>query len=116
MLFEVVPDISLDSEIIAVNGTENVTKVVSPAYPFVNGSFALPADALTNLFANAKITFQVSFQALQAFFPYTESIDKVKYTSALLGTEKALSIRNAIPIFNEAFDYQETNGGNISGL
>ena len=116
MLFEVVPDISLDSEIIAVNGEKNVTKVVSPAYPFVNGSFALPADALTNLFANAKITFQVSFQALQAFFPYTESIDKVKYTSALLGTEKALSIRNAIPIFNEAFDYQETNGGSISGL
>ena len=43
------------------------------------------------------------------------------YTNPLLGTAKALTIKNAIPIFNEAFDYQEvssagTASGTISGL
>lgn len=119
MLYEIVPDLPLGEEVIATNGDEEVTKVVSDAFPFVNGSFALPADALTNIFANAKITFKIAFQAMQAFFPYTESIDKVDYKDALLGTAKALSIRNAIPIFNEAFDYQEVDtvtGGIIPGL
>ncbi|MBE5739111.1 MAG: hypothetical protein E7354_05235 [Clostridiales bacterium] len=116
MLYEIVPNQALDGEIVAMNGTTEVKKIVSEAFPFVNGSFALPGDALTNLFANAKISFKVAFQALQAFFPYTEDIDMIDYTSALLGNAKALNIGNAIPIFNEAFDYQETNGGTISGL
>lgn len=115
LLYEITPDISLD-EVVAKNGTKDVKKIVSDSFPFVNGSFALPSDALTNVFANAKITFKIAFQAVQAFFPFTESIDGVKYTSALLGTAKALSIKNAIPVFNEAFDYQENNGGSISGL
>ena len=72
---------------------------------------------MTNVFANAKITFQISFQAIQAFFPYSTNIDKMDYTNPLLGTAKALSIRNAIPIYNEAFDYQENVGVNsIVGL
>lgn len=116
LLYEITPDIRLD-EVVAKNGTNNdVKKIVSDSFPFVNGSFALPSDALTNVFANAKITFKIAFQAVQAFFPFTESIDRVEYTSALLGTAKALSIKNAIPVFNEAFDYQENNGGSISGL
>ena len=116
-LFEIIPKNPVDgTNYVSMNGTTGVQKIVSEALPFVNGTFALPSDALTNLFANAKITLKVSFQALQAFFPYTNSIDKITYTNPLLGTEKALSIRNAIPIYNEAFDYQETAGGTISGL
>ena len=108
----------LAKEAITTNNAENdVTKVVSYSFPFVNGTSALPADALTNVFANAKITFQISFQAIQAFFPYSTNIDKMDYTNPLLGTAKALSIRNAIPIYNEAFDYQENVGVNsIVGL
>jgi len=97
------------------NGTP-INKVVSRNFPFVNGTFALPTDALTNVFANAKISFQISFQAMQAFFPFTETIDKMKYDDKLLGTAKALNINNAIPIYNEAFDYQETTTGTVSGL
>ena len=53
----------------------------------------------------------------QAFFPYSTNIDKMDYTNPLLGTAKALSIRNAIPIYNEAFDYQANVGVNsIVGL
>ena len=99
-----------------INTTDEVVKTVSEAFPFVNGSFSLPSDALSNLFANAKITFKISFQALQAFFPYTTTIDKVDYTDAIMGTAKALNIKNAIPIFNEAFDYQEKTGSGVSGL
>ena len=106
-LYEINPLVDL-IEKIGKNGTTDVTKVVSYAFPFVNGSAALPGDALTNVFANAKITFQISFQALQAFFPYSTNIDSMDYTNALLGTAKALNIGNAIPIFNEAFDYQES--------
>ena len=115
-LFEINP--LLAKEAITTNNTTNdVTKVVSYSFPFVNGTSALPADALTNVFANAKITFQISFQAIQAFFPYSTNIDKMDYTNPLLGTAKALSIRNAIPIYNEAFDYQENVGVNsIVGL
>lgn len=115
-LFEINP--LLAKEVITTNNTTNdVTKVVSYSFPFVNGTSALPADALTNVFANAKITFQISFQAIQAFFPYSTNIDKMDYTNPLLGTAKALSIRNAIPIYNEAFDYQEDVGVNeIVGL
>lgn len=115
-LFEINP--LLAKEAITTNNAENdVTKVVSYSFPFVNGTSALPADALTNVFANAKITFQISFQAIQAFFPYSTNIDKMDYTNPLLGTAKALSIRNAIPIYNEAFDYQENVGVNsIVGL
>ena len=114
-LFEINP--LLAKETVTKNGENNVTKVVSYSFPFVNGTSALPADALTNVFANAKITFQISFQAIQAFFPYSTNIDKMDYTNPLLGTAKALSIRNAIPIYNEAFDYQENVGVNsIVGL
>lgn len=115
-LFEINP--LLAKEAITTNNAENdVTKVVSYSFPFVNGTSALPSDALTNVFANAKITFQISFQAIQAFFPYSTNIDKMDYTNPLLGTAKALSIRNAIPIYNEAFDYQENVGVNeIVGL
>lgn len=115
-LFEINP--LLAKEAITTNSTtDDVTKVVSYSFPFVNGTSALPADALTNVFANAKITFQISFQAIQAFFPYSTNIDKMDYTNPLLGTAKALSIRNAIPIYNEAFDYQENVGVNsIVGL
>jgi len=60
---------------------------------------------LTNVFANAKISFKITFQALQAFFPFANSIDGIPSGSALAGTGKALNIGNAIPIFNEAFDY-----------
>ena len=81
------------------------TKVVSVAFPFVNGNFELPTKALTNKFANAKISFQITFQALQAFFPFANSIDGLASGSALAGTGKALNIGNAIPIYNEAFDY-----------
>lgn len=115
-LFEINPLIARES-ITTNNTTDDVTKVVSYSFPFVNGTSALPADALTNVFANAKITFQISFQAIQAFFPYSTNIDKTDYTNPLLGTAKALSIRNAIPIYNEAFDYQENVGVNsIVGL
>ena len=52
-----------------------------------------------------------------AFFPYSTEIDSMDYTNPLLGTAKALSIRNAIPIYNEAFDYQETlSSTEITGL
>ena len=85
-------------------------KIASDIIPFVNGTFALPGDALTNVFANAKLSFTVSFQALQAFLPYTQDIDNMDYTNPLLGTGKPLTIENAIPIFNEAFDYQEVGG------
>ena len=115
-LYEINPLVDLH-ENIGKNGTTDVTKVVSYAFPFVNGSAALPGDALTNVFANAKITFQISFQALQAFFPYSTNIDSMDYTNALLGTAKALNIGNAIPIFNEAFDYQESfSVSTIEGL
>jgi len=33
------------------------------------------------------------------------------YTNPLLGTAKPLTIESAIPIYNEAFDYQENAGG-----
>ena len=115
-LFEINPLLAKEP-ITTNNTTDDVTKVVSYSFPFVNGTSALPADALTNVFANAKITFQISFQAIQAFFPYSTNIDKMDYTNPLLGTAKALSIRNAIPIYNEAFDYQENVGVNsIVGL
>lgn len=108
-------------EISPMNNTDDLNngshKVVSYSFPFVNGISALPGDALTNVFANAKITFQISFQALQAFFPYSTEIDSMDYTNPLLGTAKALSIKNAIPIYNEAFDYQETlSSTEITGL
>lgn len=115
-LFEINPLLAKEA-ITTNNTTDDVTKVVSYSFPFVNGTSALPSDALTNVFANAKITFQISFQAIQAFFPYSTNIDKMDYTNPLLGTAKALSIRNAIPIYNEAFDYQENVGVNsIVGL
>ena len=105
-LYEIIPDIEV-GEVIGTNGQK---KIASSTIPFVNGSFALPGDALTNVFANAKLSFQVSFQALQAFLPYTADIDNMDYSNPLLGTAKALTIENAIPIFNEAFDYQESSG------
>lgn len=106
-LYEIVPDIEV-GEVIGTNGQK---KIASDTIPFINGTFALPGDALTNVFANAKLSFTVSFQALQAFLPYTQDIDNMDYTNPLLGTAKALTIENAIPIFNEAFDYQESAGG-----
>lgn len=105
-LYEVVPDIEV-GEVLGTNGQK---KIASDTIPFVNGTFALPGDALTNVFANAKLSFTVSFQALQAFLPYTQDIDNMDYTNPLLGTGKPLTIENAIPIFNEAFDYQESGG------
>ena len=91
-------------------GTNGQKKIASSIIPFINGTFALPGDALTNVFANAKLSFTVSFQALQAFLPYTTSIDNIDYTNPLLGTGKPLTIESAIPIYNEAFDYQENSG------
>jgi len=105
-LYEIVPDIEVGD----VLGTNGQKKIASDIIPFVNGTFALPGDALTNVFANAKLSFTVSFQALQAFLPYTADIDNMDYTNPLLGTGKPLTIESAIPIFNEAFDYQETGG------
>ena len=105
-LYEIVPDIEV-GEIIGTNGQK---KIASSIIPFVNGTFALPGDALTNVFANAKLSFNVSFQALQAFLPYTQDIDNIDYTNPLLGTGKPLTIESAIPIYNEAFDYQENSG------
>ena len=106
-LYEIVPDIN--SEVLKAadiaNGVSGVTKIVSDAFPFVNGDFELPGRELTNIFANAKISFQISFQALQAFLPYTPSIDGIKSGTPITGTAKALNIGNAAPIFNEAFDY-----------
>ena len=110
-LYEIVPDISV-GEVIGTNGQK---KIASSILPFVNGTFALPGDALTNVFANAKLSFNVSFQALQAFLPYTQDIDNMDYTNPLLGTAKPLTIESAIPIYNEAFDYQE-NSGEIGDL
>lgn len=105
-LYEIVPDITLGETI----GTNGQKKIASDIIPFVNGTFAIPGDALTNVFANAKLSFTVSFQALQAFLPYTQDIDNIDYTNPLLGTGKPLTIESAIPIFNEAFDYQEAGG------
>lgn len=107
-LYEVNPLLTLENQTIIANGTSNVKKIVSYAYPFVNGTAALPGKALTNIFANAKITFQISFQALQAFLPYSATIDGIDYTNALLGTAKVLNIESAIPIYNEAFDFEDT--------
>ena len=110
-LYEIVPNIDV-GDVIGTNGQK---KIASDIIPFVNGTFALPGDALTNVFANAKLSFQVSFQALQAFLPYTQDIDNMDYTNPLLGTQKPLTIESAIPIYNEAFDYQE-NAGDIGNL
>lgn len=102
---------------VTTNGDDTVSKVASYQFPFVNGSAVLAGDELTNIFANAKITVQISFQAVQAFFPFTTSIDGLTYKDTLLGTAKALNIGNAIPIFNEAFDYYEATGSTtVSGL
>ena len=104
-LYEITPN--LQDVLVATNtatGT-TTTKVVSVAFPFVNGNFELPGQALTNVFANAKISFQITFQALQAFFPFSTSIDSIPSGTAITGTGKALNIGNAIPIYNEAFDY-----------
>ena len=98
-LYEITPKYSKE---VQGNGS---TKIVSVSFPFVNGNFELPGRELTNIFANAKISFQISFQALQAFFPFADSIDACGSGTALAGTAKALNISNAIPIFNEAFDY-----------
>lgn len=103
-LFEITPDQTINEVVSTTNGTAT-TKVVSVSFPFVNGQFELPGKELTNVFANAKISFKITFQSLQAFFPYTTSIDGCRAGSALAGTGKALNIYNAIPIFNEAFDY-----------
>lgn len=103
-LFEITPD--ANNGVVEEIGNGNGTyKVVSISFPFVNGNFELPGRELTNIFANAKITFKITFQALQAFFPFTPSIDGCAAGSALAGTGKALNIGNAIPIYNEAFDY-----------
>lgn len=111
-LYEIVPDIEIGD----VLGTNGQKKIASSIIPFVNGTFALPGDALTNVFANAKLSFNVSFQALQAFLPYTADIDNMDYTNPLLGTAKPLTIESAIPIFNEAFDYQEIGDDNTGIL
>ena len=103
-LYEITPS-ATNGGVQEVIGTGGTTKVVSVSFPFVNGNFELPGKELTNLFANAKISFHITFQALQAFFPFTPSIDGLAAGSALAGTQKALNIRNAIPIYNEAFDY-----------
>lgn len=119
-LYEIKP--STIARNIGTNGTDDgknkLDKVVSYSFPFVNGRSVLEGDALTNVFANAKITVQISFQAIQAFFPFSTNIDNnMTYKNTLLGTEKALSIRNAIPIYNEAFDYYESySASSISGL
>jgi len=104
-LFEIKPNIS--DRLMSTNPVDGTktTKVVSVAFPFVNGNFELPGKELTNVFANAKISFQITFQALQAFFPFADSIDGCGTGTALAGTGKALNIGNAIPIYNEAFDY-----------
>lgn len=103
-LFEITPVLEDKLIATAADGT-TTTKVVSYAFPFVNGNFELPGQAMTNIFANAKFSFQITFQALQAFFPFAESIDSIPSGTAITGTAKALNISNAIPIFNEAFDY-----------
>ena len=104
-LYEITP--TLTDVLVATNPADGTTttKVVSYAFPFVNGNFELPGQALTNVFANAKISFQITFQALQAFFPFATSIDSIPSGTAITGTGKALNIGNAIPIYNEAFDY-----------
>ena len=109
LLYEVVPDFGADTSVYSMNGDKQVYKVFSENIPFVNGSFILPPDELTNVFANARVTIQVSFQAVQAFLPYTKTIDVLGKTSSdsREGKEKALTIQNAIDVFNEAFDYSE---------
>lgn len=104
-LYEIVPN--LKDKLVATDATDGTTttKVVSVSFPFVNGNFELPEKELTNVFANARISFQITFQALQAFFPFSSSIDTIPSGTAITGTGKALNIGNAIPIFNEAFDY-----------
>lgn len=114
-LFEVKPYKQISK--VTKNGSNDVYKFASYQFPFVNGSAVLDGDKITNIFANAKISVQISFQALQAFFPFTTSIDGRDYKDTLLGTAKALNIKNAIPIFNEAFDYYEdTSASSIVGL
>lgn len=114
-LYEVKP--TVEGRDVGTNGTSTIKKVVSYSFPFVNGRSVLEGDALTNIFANAKISVQISFQAIQAFFPFSTNIDNMNYKNTLLGTEKALNIGNAIPIYNEAFDYYENfNSTTVSGL
>lgn len=119
-LFEIAPNTEVGENLAtngATEGKKNVKKFISYAFPFVNGRAVLEGDALTNIFANAKISVQISFQAIQAFFPYSTNIDGIDYKNTLLGTEKALTIGNAIPIYNEAFDYSESySSSNIAGL
>ena len=101
-LFQIAPK---HTQTTIYSANNNVSKIVSVAFPFVNGMFELPGKELTNIFANSKISFQISFQALQAFFPWTPSIDGLPSGHTLAGLGKALNIENAIPIYNEAFNY-----------
>ena len=62
-LYEIVPNIEVGD----VLGTNGQKKIASSIIPFVNGTFALPGDALTNVFANAKLSFTVSVAVFLAF-------------------------------------------------
>lgn len=110
-LFEIKPGTPTEKTL-----SSGAVKTVSYSFPFVNGRSVLEGDPITNVFANAKISIQISFQAIQAFFPYSTNIDNMNYKNTLLGTAKALTIANAIPIFNEAFDYYENYTGDVTGL
>mgnify|MGYP006994356067 CR=1 FL=1 len=93
--------------------------------PFIDGEFALPGDQLSNMYANAKIDFKITFQAIQAFLPWqsdqesnykisADKADSVEFAVATdkLGVGKDLSIGNACIIFDEAFNneaYKATN-------
>ena len=104
-LYEITPTVMQATAYGSGTANSNVQKIVSVAFPFVNGMFELPGKELTNIFANAKISFQISFQALQAFFPWSPSIDGLPSGHQLAGLGKALNIENSIPIYNEAFNY-----------
>ena len=112
LLYEIIPNAGADTTVSYSNGSDDIVKVFSKSIPFVNGAFTIPQDEITNIFSNAKISVQVSFQAVQAFLPYTQAIDGITDGDEddRLGAEKALTIQNSIYVFNEAFDYSE--GGN----
>ena len=84
-----------------------------------NAIITLPGLELTNIHADCDIKFTISFQAIQAFFPYTSDDIDTKFEGDLtgrdtdlvtwddLGLGKPLSIKNSRRMFQEALDYRD---------
>ena len=84
-----------------------------------NAIITLPGLELTNIHADCDIKFTISFQAIQAFFPYTSDDIDTKFEGDLtdresdlvtwddLGLGKPLTIKNSRRMFQEALDYRD---------